>query len=95
MTLGRIRIRLLNKRAKLIRWQFQHWASIDADTELEALADESGQPGIVLAALAGSSAQPFVKAAMGHRHDPAHHAGWPDATVPGYEGVLHCGSLAK
>ena len=71
------------------------WAAIGTVTELEALADESGQPGIVLAALAGRSAKPFVKAAMGHRHDPAHHAGGPDATVPGDEGVLHCGSLAK
>ena len=71
------------------------WAAVGAVTELEALTDEPGQPGVVLAALAGSSAQPFVEPAVGHRHDPAHHAGGPDATVPGNEGVLHCGSLAK
>lgn len=70
-------------------------AAVGSVTELEALTDESGQPCVVLAALTRRSAQPFIEPAVGHCHDPAHHAGGPDATVPGNEGVLHCGSLAK
>ena len=71
------------------------WTAIGAVAELEALSDEAGEPGVVLAALARRSAHPFVEAAVGDRQNPAHGAGRSDTTTPRDEAVLYCGSLAK
>ena len=71
------------------------WTAVGAVAELEALPDEAGKPGVVLAALARRSAHPFIEATVRDRQNPAHGAGGPDTTMPRDEAVLHCGSLAK
>ena len=71
------------------------WTTVGAVAELEALSDEAGEPGIVLAALTRRSVHPFVEAAVGDRQNPAHGAGRSDTTTPRDEAVLYCGSLAK
>ena len=68
--------------------------AIGAVAELEA-PDKPCKSAIVLAALAGPTVKPFIDAAVGHRHDPAHRAGRPNNRMPSNEAVPHCASFAK
>lgn len=56
-------------------------APIGAVAQLETLSNQPGQARVVLTALAGRSAKPFVEAARGDRHHPAHGAGGPPAVA--------------
>lgn len=58
------------------------WAPIGALAQLETLSNQAGRARVVLTALAGRTAKPFVEAARGDHHHRAYGAGGPDATMP-------------